>query len=98
MILAHIMAQKRCLHTCTPLWLRRACSTADEQELQVMPLTRSMAESESACAPLPTTLASKPAPSTRLTSCFCKHQTSHQHMHVRETQPMTNPKQDLYPS
>ena len=63
-----------------------------------MPLTRSMAESESACPPLPTTFASKPAPSTRLTSCFCKHQTRHQHMHVRETPPKANPKQDLRPS
>lgn len=72
------------MHTCTPLWFRRACSTADEHELQVIPLTRSKAESESACAPLPTTLASKPAPSTRLTSCFCKHQTCHQRMHVHK--------------
>ena len=63
-----------------------------------MPLTRSMAESESACAPLPTTLASKPAPSTRLTSCFCKHQIRHQHMHVHELPPETVPKQDLHSS
>ena len=38
-----------------------------------MPLMRSMAESESATAPLPTTLPSKPAPSTAATSCFCRH-------------------------
>ncbi len=38
-----------------------------------MPLMRRMAESESATAPLPTTLPSNPAPSTTATSCFCRH-------------------------
>ena len=46
---------------------------AEEQELHVMPLTRRMAESESATAPLDTILPSNPAPSTTATSCFCRH-------------------------
>ena len=62
---AGVKWQDRCVHTWTPLWLKRACSTADEHELQVIPLTRSNGGVRVCLQPLcPPPCASKPAPST----------------------------------